>query len=178
MNFTGGITYTADQEKIAYESGAVIRKYEAGAPLMISNPLITIYNTLDNPTQASRSNITVSIHAINITGGLSSVGGDGKAWIETRPVNYSQIIEPNNIPNMKQVNITIITNYPQAWKAFFEKKLNEAGLKYNNTGTMGYYISDPPQSPLVIRIYGNNTNSAINDTFLSVYETELDVKVR
>ena len=74
ITIAGGITYTADREEIAYENGAVIRKYETGDGLMLSNPLITIYNTLDNTTDKT-SNISVSIHAINISGRLSSVGG-------------------------------------------------------------------------------------------------------
>jgi hypothetical protein len=53
---TGEINFIKDNEKIAYENGAVIRKYESGAPLMFSNPLITIINTLDN---VPNSNISV-----------------------------------------------------------------------------------------------------------------------
>ncbi len=177
FDFTiGEIDFTANNEKIAYENGAVIRKYESGAPLIRSDPLITIYNTLDKePT----SNISVSIHAINIRGTLSSVGGDGKALIEIRPRNYTQKIEPTIIPNVNRVNITIYTNYPAAWEAFFEKKLNGTGLKKSPLGnTTGYYISpNPQQSPLDVQIYGS-INSNKNDILLSVYETELDVKVR
>jgi hypothetical protein len=176
ITIAGGITYKADQDEIAYENGAVIRKYETGAPLLLSNPLITVYNTLDNTTNRT-SNISVSIHAINLSGTRSSTGGDGKAWIETRPVNYSQIIEPGFTPNTNQINITIYSKYPEAWESFLDAQLQEAGLvrQMNPTNQTGYYINI--SSALDVRIYGNY-NSTRKDIYLSVYKSDLDVRVR
>jgi hypothetical protein len=173
-NFTiflplSNITYEANNEIIAYENGAVIRKYESGEPLMLSNPLISIYNNGSTGT-------VISIHVISINGTSSSTGGDGKAFVETRLINYSQIIEPapSDKPNLNQTNITINTKnkeYSRVWGNFFDRKLNDTGL----VAKSGYNISLGP--PLVIQITGKY-NTAANDIFLSVYETRLDVKVR
>jgi hypothetical protein len=163
------IIYEADNELIIYENGAVLRKYESGEPLMLSNPLISIYNNGSGGT-------IISIHAISINGTNSSTGGDGKAFVETRLINYSQIIEPapSDQPNLNQTNITINTKnieYSGVWGNFFDRKLNESGLAAKS----GYNISLGP--PLVIQITGIY-NTAAKDIFLSMYETRLDVKVR
>ncbi len=180
LTVTGRISYSAEQEEIVYENGALIRKYEAGDPLMLSNPLITIYNTLDSGAE-NRSNISISIHAVNITGKLSSTGGKGKSRIEIRPGNYSQIIEPGSSPNINQVNISIQSKYPEAWKEFFDNALKNSGLirrNSNNNTQTGYYVGNISGTmPLEIRIFGNY-NDARKDLFLSAYESELDVIVR
>ncbi|KCZ72651.1 hypothetical protein ANME2D_01082 [Candidatus Methanoperedens nitroreducens] len=179
-NFTiiippSNITYTSDQEEIVYENGAVIRKYESGAPLMVSDPLISIYDTGDG------KNITISIHVISINGTLSSTGGDGKAWVETRPKYYNQTI-PNPIsPNSNITNITIYSKYPEAWKKFFDKKLSEAGLNDINqpctSSTQNRYYINRTDSKLEVQICGKESTGA-KDIFLSVYESRLDIGVR
>ncbi len=163
----GNITYTAGQESIIYENGAVIRKYEGGNPLMISDPLINIYDTGDGKS------ITVSIHAITINGTLSSTGGDGKAWVETRLVNYSEFQTPSSL---NQTNITISSKYPEAWRTFFDKKLKDAELgPLNETSKTGYNISTSGTS-LKVQIYGKSGTT--KDIFLSIYWSKIDVKVR
>ncbi|VVB96054.1 Uncharacterised protein [uncultured archaeon] len=173
-NFTiiippSNITYIAGQEIIAYENGAVIRKYEGGYPLMVSEPLISIYDTKDR-------NVTVSIHAVCINGTLSSTGGDGKAWVETRLKHYNQTIEPDVVGKANNTYINLTTDYPDAWKVFFEGKLKDAGLVPSIRGNAtGYNISGT--RPLEVQIYGNGSTSR-PDIFLSVYESRIDVKVR
>lgn len=161
------IIFHTDTEDITYENGAVIRKYESGKPLMISDPLISIYDT--------GGNTTVSIHAITLNGTKSSVGGKGKAWAEIRLKNYTQIVEPTGLPNSNQTNINIYTRYPNTWKDYFDMKLRDAGLVSSNKGsTTGYNISGT--SPLNIEIYGNVNNRSVSDIFISVYESRLDIK--
>lgn len=165
----GNIMYNTDTEEIAYENGAVIRKYESGESIMISYPLISIYDT--------GGNTTISIHAITLNGTKSSVGGEGKAWAEIRLKNYTQIVEPTGPPNSNQTNIKIYTRYPNTWKNYFDMKLKGSGLISSNKGSMtGYNISGT--TPLNIEIYGNVNNRTMPDIFLSVYESMLDVKVR
>ncbi len=168
---SGNITYTEEQESIIYENGAVIRKYEAGEPLMISEPLISIYDTGDG------TNITISIHAISINGTLSSVGGDGKAWVETRLMYYKPIVETIRL---NRTNITINSTYPEAWKAFFDKKLQGAGLNPSSEGNItGYYIyTNDAGRWMQVQIYGKGSIHLEKDIFLSVYESTLDVKAR
>lgn len=166
------IIYMADNDDIIYENGAVIRKYETGEPLMISDPLINIYNNGSNGT-------IVSIHAIMLNGTSSSVGGDGKAWIETRLENYSRIVESlGDVPNTNQTNITIYSKYPNTWRTFFEKKLKGAGLSSpGNCASQGYDIRIINSQMINVTIYGKEC-SKNKDIFLSVYESKLDVNVR
>jgi hypothetical protein len=166
------ITYAQGYERVVFENGALIRKYEDGVSIMESDPLINIYNTGDGNT----GNITLSIHAITLNGTLSSTSGEGKTWVETRYNNYNQIINSSQNPNAKSVWIFIPTNYPEAWAEFFEKKLKGAGLQPNN----GYSIGIDPGNANQINIQINGT---LNDTqgpdiFLSLYESKLDVKIR
>ncbi len=158
------ISYNANEETIIYENGAVIRKYEGGLPLMVSNPLINIY---DNGAGLT----VVSIHAISINSTLSSTGGDGKGWAEIRLKNYNQTIEPvNSTANSNQTTIRIFSKYPEAWSNFFDEKLT--GAKLNKPA--GYRITGT--DPLLIQINGNQAGPT-KDIFLSVYESRLDVKI-
>ncbi|MCE8423560.1 MAG: hypothetical protein J5U16_06470 [Candidatus Methanoperedens sp.] len=160
------ITYAAGEERIIYENGAVIRKYEDGVAMMVSNPLISIYKTDD-------INITVSIHAISLNGTLSSSGGEGKAFVETRLLNYTPIIERSN---SGQVDINLTSEYPEAWEAFFDTKLKNMGLlRHDTINTTGYYIRNGPMQ-LQVQIYG--TSTGVNDIFLSVVESKLDINIR
>ncbi len=160
------ISFNANEETIIFENGAVIRKYEGGLPLMLSNPLINIY---DNGAGL----IVVSIHAISINGTLSSTGGDGKGWAEIRLRNYNQTIEPEgSTGNSNRTSIIIYSKYPEAWKNFFDEKLTGAKL----TQPAGYSISG--MNPLVIQINGSQQTGSTKDILLSVYESSIDVKVR
>lgn len=148
--FSSNITYVAGEERISFENGAVIRKYEDGVAMMVSNPLISIYRIDTN-------NITVSIHAISLDGTLSSSSGEGNTWVETRLLNYTSI---NESSNFNHININITSEYPEAWRAFFETELKNKGISYSINGTI----------PLQVRI-----NSNIS---LSVVESRLDIKIR
>lgn len=174
-NFTiiispGNITYASDDGSIVYENGAVIRRYDAGENIMVSDPMINIYNNGSNGT-------VISIHVISINGTLSSVGGDGSARIDTRVDNYSQIVEPStNVPNLNQTNIEIHSEYSDAWKKFFEDKLDGAGLSsIGNNSDYSINVTNPRVINVSIlgKERGNN-----KDIFLAVYESKIDVRVR
>ena len=164
------IIYSADQEAIVYENGAVIRKYEDGKPLIVSDPLINIY---DNGS----GGIVVSIHAVSLNGTNSSTGGDSKGWAEIRMESYNQTVEPPGSANSTKTNITIYSSYPDAWKEFFNRKLNGAGLVSSPKGSVsGFNISGV--MPLEVQIYGKAADNVAKDIFLSVYESRLDVNLR
>lgn len=165
------ITYVVDNHEImAYENGAIIRQYDDGEPLMVSDPLISIYSNGSNGT-------VISIHAISINGTLSSIGGDGNAWMETRIDNYSQIVESSvNIPNVNQVNISIHSIYPEVWRKFFDNRLKGAGLSsLGNNSDYNIVVVDSKMANISIRGKEHNANK---DIFLAVYESKLDVRVR
>lgn len=167
------ITYTSDQESIIYENGAVIRKYVGGEPIMISDPLINIYNTMDNNT-AGDSNITISIHAITVNGTQSSsIGGKGNVYADIKLQNsLNEVIQSTGTPNSNQTTVFIHSNYPDAWKNFFDSKLDEAGL--NSTD----YNINVFDGGLVVTVYGTAGNSGIQDIFLSVYESRVNIELR
>lgn len=160
------VTDTYDTETITYENGAIIRKFGSGIPIMVSYPLINIYDTGDN-------NIAISIHAVILNGTLSSTGGNGKASIETRSNYYKQIVEPLSFPNSNQTNISIYSKHSDTWKIFFDRKLEEAGL----VNGIGYNITDD-DGRLDVQITGKHVNMSTPDIFLSVYESKVDVKVK
>lgn len=167
---TGTINFRGDREFIAYENGGVIRKYETGKPLMVSNPLMNIYHPGDD-------HITVSIHAVSMKGDVSSTGGDGLSWVETRLKYYNQTLESEDSPNSNQTTIRITTSHPSVWERFFDDKLQNAGLAPSSKGSdTGYNISGT--MPLEVEIYGMDSNRTNPDIFLSVYESGLDVTVR
>lgn len=158
------ISYSSDSQEVVYEYGAIIRKYDAGKPLMISDPLINIYNV--------DGNISISAHIIMLNGTLSSTGGKGKAWAEARPQSYNIIVDPiSSSPNANMVNFVVYSKHPKAWENFFERKFKDAGL-----GSSGYNISG--KYPLNVKINGNAANNSVPDIFVSIYESRLNVKVR
>ncbi len=162
----GNVSYNADDETLNYENGAVIRKYESPTALMLSDPLINIF---DNGAGST----VISIHAIWINGSFSSTGGDGKGSAQIRLRNYNQTIEPAGMTSNSNVTILrIFSKYPETWMNFFDEKLRDAKL----TQPDGYTMTG--ENPLIIRINGSNTNKSKPDIFLSVYESRIDVKVR
>jgi len=161
----GNVSYDADDETLIYENGAVIRKYEGPTVLMVSDPLINIY---DNGAGST----VISIHAIWINGSLSSTGGDGKGSAQIRLRNYNQTIEPAGLTANSNVTILrIFSKYPETWMNFFDEKLRDAKLTPANYMMTG-------ENPLIIQINGSNTNKSKPDIFLSLYESRIDVNVR
>lgn len=174
-NFTiiipqSNITYATDDGIIIYEDGAIIRKYDTGESIMVSDPLISVYNNGSNGT-------VISIHTISINGTLSSVGGEGSTWIETRIDNYSRVVEPSvNVPNLNQTNISIYSRYPEAWGKFFDNKLKEAGLSpLGNNPDYDINVVDSKMVNISVRGKERGNNK---DIFLAVYESKIDVRAR
>ena len=165
----GTIEYWSGGEFIVYENGAVMRMYGSGTPIMVSDPLINIYNSGVGYT-------IVSIHAINLTGTISSTAGESKAWVEIRLKYYNQTIESTGAPNSNQTNILIFSDYPDTWSEFFDKELSGAGLSAGNKGDItGYNISGT--MPMEVQIYGMNNSKDVHDIFLSVYDSGIDLEI-
>lgn len=169
---SSSITYKDNNNnEIVYENGAIIRKYVTGSPIMISDPLINIYNIGDG-------NITVSMHLVTINSSLSSIGGEGEGFVDIRlqrynatNPSYNETIISTSKTNSNQTIININSKYPEAWLGFFNKKLQEAIS--NNSKSLRYSNYTTPSS-LKIMINGSMPNS----TFLSLYESRLDVNVK
>lgn len=166
---TGKIEYKSGDEFIVYENGAVMRIYGSGTPIMVSDPLINIFNSGTDRT-------IISIHAINLRGSISSTAGESKAIVETRLKYYNQTIESTGTPNSNQSNILIFSDYPSAWSEFFDKELSGAGLTPGNKGdSTGYNISGT--MPLEVQVYGMDNDENVLDIFLSVYDSGIDQEI-
>jgi hypothetical protein len=167
---TGKIEYKSNDEFIVYENGAIMRMYGSGTPIMVSDPLINIYNN-------GKSNIIISIHAINLIGSVSSAAGESKAMVETRLKYYNPTIESTGAPNSNQTNILIFSDYPDVWSEFFDEKLKRSGLIPSNKGDLtGYNISGT--MPLEVQVYGMNSHENVLDIYLSVYDSGIDLEIR
>ena len=108
----GNIEYTIGSRKVVYENGAVI-EYTPGGNIIISDP--PIFNSSGD----------VFISVINVSGGFSAGGGmadmhiggsDGGLYNVTRDTNVC------NITNPVSLNITISSQYHDAWERYLEEE--------------------------------------------------------
>ncbi|MDI6902768.1 MAG: hypothetical protein QMC77_03445 [Methanocellales archaeon] len=156
----GNIKYALRDDTIIYENGAVITKYAVGE-IMISRPNMFITPSIGN-------NITVMLHMIKFSGSLSSVGG-GVTSVYSRFMEFDNSSDFKNKPVAttlyQNVNITITSEYYQAWANFFENELKNAGLSSPSQYKITQY---PTTKQVVINIYGK---TAGDDIYLSVHET-------
>jgi len=159
----GTIKYEYAEQTIAYENGATFSRYRSGA-VMDSAPLMYIQ-------RADGNNITVMIHAVNITGTDSSVGGKGFAKVLTTYEKFTPYTAAATEPNANYVNITIQSEYYDAWGDYFIRELERID-KYGDGNTV---IEDSNTKTVTITI--TNTGSEITDIYLCVYETQVSAQV-
>jgi len=127
----GAIEYENNGRSIAYVGGGVWEKYPAGSAIKVSEPRIFVHE--DN------GNRTVSVSIINISGELSSVGGEGTASVRVRS---NSLITPSPIITYPpgDVTITVTSDYADAWGRYFED--------------MGFIIvSDSGTNPVIAEIH-------------------------
>ena len=168
----GNIEYTLEDDTIIYENGAVISRFSFGNPIITSRP----NNIFIAP--ADGDNIIVHLRVIKLGGDLSSTGGSGTAYINSRFVEFDNKTDFKDKPvattPCKTVTINITSEYHQAWERFFEGELTGAGLtKKTSPSNTGFYI-DTSGNVVTIYIYGKTTGY---DIFLSVHETIIESSV-
>jgi hypothetical protein len=109
----GAIEYEKNGRSIAYEGGGVWEKYPSGAALKVSEPRIFVHNTSDGIR-------TVFVSIINVSGDLSSVGGEGAASVVVRlNRSGSPYIDSPSVPD--NVIITVTSDYADAWERYFDE---------------------------------------------------------
>ncbi|HEY9246049.1 MAG TPA: hypothetical protein VIO11_04305, partial [Candidatus Methanoperedens sp.] len=107
----GKIVYRMGDREVAYEGGGIWSKYPEGSVLL-------------SPPEFNYNGITLTFPVINISG-TSSVGGKGGASLKFEKIGTARMIYPNGyyqnpIPeNITKVNITIKSEYYDAWADFF-----------------------------------------------------------
>jgi hypothetical protein len=114
IKYSSGNSYFVDQSYI-YEAGALILS-QSKACILNGQPFLSVSN-----------NTNVSLNIINISSedGKRSVGGYGTYSV------YLEFLqsETNIMDNFRKINI--ITNYPNAWRSFFNSSsLQNSGLTY------------------------------------------------
>ena len=115
----GAIEYEKNGRSIAYEGGGVWEKYPAGSAIKLSEPRIYV--------QEAEGDKTVSVSIINVSGDLSSVGGEGtvSVTVRSKPSTYSLNITSLSPPG-DNVVIIVTSDYADAWERYFNE-IKKAG---------------------------------------------------
>lgn len=120
IKYSSTNAYFIDQSFI-YEAGAIILNQSQGS-VMVVDPF------------SADPKLNFSIVNISVTGEKTSASGYGTYPIQTKYSDYSTI---NNV-----TNISIFTNYPNAWNMSLNRTLVNSGLIYghgNNFWITGIY---------------------------------------
>jgi hypothetical protein len=142
IKYSSKNVYYLDQSYI-FEAGSVILNQSEGNVMSIK-PFSAIKN----------ANVNMTFDIVNITGvgGRTSAGGYGTYPIRTEFVSNITVLM-NNIKN-----ITIATNYPNAWHQAFKSTLQSANLTY----ITDFSVTDTA-GEVIIEFFGATTvNLALN----------------
>jgi hypothetical protein len=135
--------YYLDQSYI-YEAGSVILNQSEGNVMSIK-PFSAIKNV-------NVVNITFDIVNITEVGGSTSAGGYGTYPIRTEFVS-SHAVVMNNVKN-----ITITTNYPNAWHQAFKSTLKSVNLTYGTN----FSVTDTADEVTIKFLGATKVNLALN----------------
>ncbi len=108
----GKIIYSLEDREVGYEDGGVWSKYPSGSVML-------------SPPEFHYNGITLTLPVMNISG-KSSIGGKGAASVSIEKTGTPLRIYPdaaynNPIPeNITMVNVTIKSEYYDAWESFFK----------------------------------------------------------
>lgn len=145
-----------------YENGALILAQKQ-LSLMKQSPSIDIRRT-DNS-----SNITIDINAIQVIGPARTISSSSVEEIHTRYNSSATLYASENL--FTEITLTLNTEYPTAWEAFFLMKASQAGL--NDTE---YTVSSNATS-VVLYMEGSagqdikaNIRKTVFDASLNVFE--------
>ncbi len=132
----GKIVYAQNDREVAYEGGGVWSKYHSKS-VMIS------------PPEFHYNGVTLTLPIVNISGS-SSVGGQGRSSLNIEKKGYPNRIYPNSnsmnpIPeNVTQINITIKSEYYDAWGAYFKSIPLTNVHTYDNEKKVIVSLEAPP----------------------------------
>jgi hypothetical protein len=124
IKYSSANVYFINQNYI-YEAGSVVlnQSPEPHRNVMNANPLFSVNNS-------GEVNISFTIINISCISGKASISGYRTYQIQTCFLDSSIRV----FLNIK--NITIVTNYPDSWKTFFNNTFGDSGLTYGNDFTI------------------------------------------
>ena len=171
----GAVTYRNDRKEVAYQGGGVWRKSAGNSSLMVSPPEFHYRD----------STLTLPIVALNTTGASPSriaVEQNGTA----SPVYPSTTEDRANPLQDSRIEVTVKSEYYQAWAVFFEERTDgKAELDHENgTATIelivpknrqavsGGIVSGAAGSELVI---GNNMEADSFNSTVGNYDSSNEV---
>ena len=146
IQYSSRNSYFVDQT-FSYEAGAVIVSQYQGDFLSLS-PFFSVNNS-------QMINISFTLVNISSVGGKTSASGHSASSILTKYLSSSdQTVAIDNVTQIK-----IDTDYPNSWKGFFNKTLEDEGLDYGSSSD--YWITSSEDDDWIILHFntGENSNS-------------------
>ncbi len=130
-----------------YETGAVIISQVQGS-FLSTMPFFSV--------SASESQINMTLTVVNITGvgGKTTANGYSLVSIATKFMDTNNTVE--TVENVTE--ILIETEYPTAWKSYFNQTLQTEGLVYGDDFTLSYSVEN---ERVAIELYPDQTNNQI-----------------
>jgi len=120
---TGGMKYSSNNrdyvdQELAYENGAILLMQDENEQVIKVGPQFTVEKL--GPT------VKVSFVLITVSGVETSMEGVGTVLIRTQLITYTS--SQNSFVSAQWLNLTMITEYPDAWFRYFNDQLVEIGL--------------------------------------------------
>ncbi len=120
---TGGLKYSSNNrdfvdQELAYENGAILLMQDKNEQVIKVGPQFTVEKL--GPT------VKVSFVLITVSGVETSMEGVGTVLIRTQLVTFTS--STNTFAQPQWLNITIISEYPDAWFRYFNDALVDVGM--------------------------------------------------
>jgi len=130
-----------------YETGAVIISQAQGS-FLSTMPFFSV--------SASETQINMTLTVVNVTsiGGKTTANGYSLVSIATKCIATNNSIEP--IENVTEIMIE--TEYPTAWKSYFNQTLQTEGLTFGDDYSLSYSVEN---EWVKIEFYPEGTNNQI-----------------
>jgi len=154
VNSSGSIVFKSQyiylpNYKLVYAHGATVKNQTKGE-FMLHHPPISI-------SRSNQSGVTsLAISSVNLTGESQAVSGVFSSAVKTS-FRKSDLLTGGLLFHNITLNIT--TEYPAAWRNWFNDTCEEAGLEYTDTNSFapGNYNINENGNTLQIIFYGNET---------------------
>ncbi len=115
-----------------YENGALILA-DGKSSIMKQSPLFTI-----EENETKNGNYTVSIRAVRLLGKPNSVSSNSIIPLRLTGWESTSIYDSNNT-SIETLDLTIVTEYPDAWFVYFNETAQDKGLVYERDYTIRSY---------------------------------------
>ena len=117
-----------------YENGALILA-DGKSSIMKQSPVFTI-----EENETKNGNYTVSIRVVRLLGESKSVSSNSIIPLRLTGWETTPIYDSNNT-SIETLDLTIVTEYPDAWCVYFNETAQDKGLEYGTDYTVRSYPS-------------------------------------